>query len=359
MLDEAPGPVGLLLWRSMRDVTLWAGMAPEHRAGLFTPVAAHARIGELLAASADPALEVSLTSLTGLLGSPETADPEIVSLVCVEVSHWAEARGTFATAMGFAQAAALVRPHDAAPALFAGMLALRWHRAARAETWLRRTIGLARRGRQWDSYAQAFVELGGLYARRGYPAAAHRYLMQGLRTARRHGLIMVRGAALHGLLLLALESGALDDAERYARGALRAYGRGHPRLPALVDDVAYLRVRREDYAEAIPMLQKLLPSRVQPVDRVLTLAILARAGAGVGNSRLYQESWMDAWAVINRHPAEAGKHARALLELARGSALARDWNHVEQAVRLALASVSPSERSLIAQVEELRRLGKG
>jgi hypothetical protein len=63
---------------------------------------------------------------------------------------------------------------------------------------------------------------------------------------------------------------------------------------------------------------------------------------------------MDAWTVINRRPEEAGKHGRALLEMARASVLARDWNHVEQAVRLASAAVSPhSERAVATQVEEL------
>ena len=151
---------------------------------------------------------------------------------------------------------------------------------------------------------------------------------------------------------------SLTKAERYARGAMRAYGRGHPQLPALVHDVAYLWVRRENYERAIPMLQKLLPTRVQPVERALTLAILARAAAGAGDTRLYQESWMDAWAVINRHPHEARKHARALLELARGSAIAWDWSHMEQAVRLILASTPPAERSLVAQVEELQHLAR-
>jgi hypothetical protein len=164
----------------------------------------------------------------------------------------------------------------------------------------------------------------------------------------------VRGAALHGLLNLAVEAGSLDDAERYARGAMRAYGRGHPRLPELVHDVAYLWVRRESYARAIPMLQKLLPTRVEPVERALTLAILARAAAGAENTPMYQESWIDAWAVINRRPEDAGKHARALLELARASVTARDWHHVEQAVRLASTAVSPqAERAVAMQVEEL------
>jgi tetratricopeptide (TPR) repeat protein len=277
-----------------------------------------------------------------------------VSLVCIQVSRWAEARGAFATAMGYAQAAALALPLEAAPALAAGTLALRWGRNARAETWLRRTLALARRARQWEPYALACVELGGLFARRGDSAGAQRFHVQGLRASRRHGLIAVRGAALHGLLMLALEAGALDEAERYARGAMRAYGRGHPRLPELVHDVAYLWVRREAYGRAIPMLQKLLPTRVEAVDRALTLAILARAAAGAGDTRLYQEGWMDAWTVITRAPSEVGKHGRALLEMARGAALMRDWQHVEQAVRLASTAVpADAERAVARQVEEL------
>jgi tetratricopeptide (TPR) repeat protein len=354
VLDELPSEVGLVLWQSLRDVTLWASVPPEARAALFTPQAARVRLSELLASGAEPALEVSLTTLAALVGSPGTANPEIVSLVCIQVSRWAEERGAFATAMGYAQAAAQVLPMDANPALAAGALALRWRRSARAETWLRRTVGLARRRRQWEAYAQAWVELGGLYTRRGQPALAQRFFVQGLRASRRHGLIAVRGAALHGLLMLAVDGGALDDAERYARGAMRAYGRGHPRLPELVHDVAYLWVRRESYARAIPMLQKLLPTRVEPVERALTLAILARAAAGAGNAPLYQESWMDAWTVINRRLEEAEKHARALLEMARASVVAHDWNHLEQAVRLASAAVSPqAERAVAAQVEEL------
>jgi len=357
VLDELPGAVGLILWQSLRDVTLWAAVPEEARAGLFTPQAARARLTELLASEAEPALEVSLTTLAALVGAPEMANPEIVSLVCIQVSRWAEERGAFAAAMGYAQAAAQVLPLDASPALAAGSLALRWRRSARAETWLRRAVGLARRRRQWEPYAQAYVELGTLYTRRGQTALAQRFFVQGLRASRRHGLMAVRGTALHGLLLLAMEAGALDDAERYARGAMRAYRRGHPRLPELVHDLAWLWVRRESYARAIPMLEKLLPTRVEPVERALTLAIFARAAAGVENMDLYQERWLDAWAVINRRPEEAERHARALLELARASVMVRDWHHMEKAVRLASSAASPrGERAVAVQVEELEEM---
>ncbi|HSU13932.1 hypothetical protein [Longimicrobium sp.] len=354
VLQEMPTPVGAILWQSVRDVTLWAEIAEDERDELFGINAAHRRLNELLAAGAEPSLEVSLTTLAALVGSPATANPEIVSLVCQQIARWAEGRGAWGTAMAYAQAAALATPLEAGPALFAGSLALRWRRSARAETWLRRAIGLARRGRVWEAYAQAYVEMGALYTRRGQPGTAHRFYVQGLRAARRHGLILIRGTALHGMLLLALEAGHLDDAERYARGAMRAYGRGHPRLSELLHDVAFLFVRKESYSRAIPMLQKLLPSRVEPVERALTLSILAHAAAGDENQRLYQEAWMDAWSLINRNPAEADRHARALLELARASTLFRDWAHVEQAVRLATSAATPhTEPVLTAQVDEL------
>lgn len=354
VLNEVPTPVGVVLWQSVRDVTLWAEIPDEKREDLFARDASHRRLNDLLASGAEPALEVSLTTLAALVGAPASASPEIVSLVCIQVSRWAEGRGAWGTAMAYAQAAALATPLDANPALFAGSLALRWHRSARAETWLRRAIGLARRGREWAAYAKGYVEMGTLYARRGQPGMAHRFYVKGLRAARRHGLLIIRGSALHGMLLLALEANALEDADRYARAAMRAYGRGHPKLPELVHDVAYLWVRRENYGRAIPTLQKLLPTRVEPEERALTLSILARAAAGDGNQRLYQESWMDAWSIINRRPGHEHGHARALLELARASTLCRDWAHVEQAVRLATSfATPPAGPELAVQVEEL------
>jgi hypothetical protein len=354
LFEEMPGRVGLVLWQSLRDVTLWASVPDERRDGLFTPQAANRRLTELLASGAEPALEVSLTTLAALVGAPGSANPDIISLVCLQVSQWAEARGAMATAMVYAQAAALTCPEEPGPALAAGSLALRWRRSARAETWLRRSIGLARRKCEWGPYAEAYVEMGVLYVRRGQPGPAHRYFVQGMRAARRHGMLPVRGAALHGLLLLAMEANALDDAERYARAAMRSYGRGHGRVPELVHDVAYLWVRREHYARAIPMLQKLLPSRLEPVERALTFSVLARAAAGVGDRRLYQESWIDAWTLVTRREGHEDRHARTLLELARASAAIGDWPHVEQAVRLAAKTpIGRREPIIAAQVEEL------
>jgi tetratricopeptide (TPR) repeat protein len=332
ILEEFRGDLGLLLWNSLRDVTLWAATPEERRDGLFVTQAAHKRLGSLATSSVDPAIEVSLTTLAAVVGSPGSAAPDIVSLVCLEVSRWAQERGAFGTALAFAQAGALASPEDAGPAGIVGGLALRWGRLARAETWLRRAIGLARRGKDWPSYAQAYVDLGTLYARRDVPGTARRYFTQAMRAGRRHGLLAIRGSALHGLFLLSMDARQLDDAERYAKAAMRAYGRGHPRLPDLLHDIAYLWISRESFGRAIPILQKLLVGRTEPAERMITLALMARAAAGTGERRLYEEAWSGAWSLVQR-PEGGGDTTRTLLELARAAARVRDWMRVEQATR--------------------------
>lgn len=359
ILEEFKGDLGLLLWNSLRDVTLWSSIDPERREGLFTAEAAQKRLAQLQSSGVEPGLEVSLTTLAALVGSPGTASGEIVSLVCLEVSRWAQEHGAFGTALAFAQAAALASPEEAGPAHTVGSLALRWGRGARAETWLRRCIGLARRGKDWASYAQAYVDLGSLYARRDLPGPARRYFTQAMRAGRRHGMLTIRGSALHGLFLLAMEAGDLDDAERYARGAMRAFGRGHVRLPALLHDIAFLWITRENYVRAIPTLQKLLVSRTGPADRALTLALLARGGAGSGDRRLYEEAWSGAWSLINR-PGAREDHARTLLELARAAARLRDWIRMEQAIRMHSAQPPRhADRRINDQLAELVAFARG
>ncbi len=358
ILEEFKGDLGLLLWNSLRDVTLWSSIEPHRREGLFTGDAAQKRLDLLKGCAGEPTLEVSFSALIALVDSPSGADGELVSLVCLEVSRWALERGAFGTSLAYAQAAALSSPEDAGPAHTVGSLALRWGRGARAETWLRRCIGLARRGKDWPSYALAYVDLGTLYARRDKPVMARRYFTQAMRAGRRHGLLATRGAALHGLFLLAMEAGDLDDAERYAKASMRAYGRGHAALPGLLHDIAYLWVTRENFPRAIPMLQKQLVSRTEPADRALTQAILARAAAGTGERRLYEEAWSSAWSLINR-PGAREDSSRIRLELARAAARLRDWVRLEQAARVpASGPARPTDRRIAEQLAELASYGR-
>jgi tetratricopeptide (TPR) repeat protein len=355
ILDEVPGDLGLLLWSCVRDVTLWASVPEERREGLFGPHAAERRLESLGASGAEPQLEVALTTLAAVVATPATTRPEVVTLVCLELARWAREHGRWGTAIAYAQAAALASPEDPAAAYTVGAIAREWGRPARAETWLRRCVGLARRGRDWESYARAHVGLGELHAARQARGAARRFFTQAMRAARRHGLLAVRGTALHGLFLLSLEAGELDEAERQAKAAIRAYGRRHPRLAELLHDVACLWVTRERYGRAIPLLQKLLPSRTAPAERALTLAVLARAAAGSGERRLYEEAWSQAWALVER-PGEEAVDARPLLELARAAAKLSDWVRVEQATRLHAAR--PPRREDPGASEQLAALAE-
>lgn len=353
VLEEVPGELGLLLWSSLRDVTLWASVPPERREGLFGPAAAERRLEALRTSGADAPVEVALTTLAAVVATPATTSAEVVTLVCVEVSRWAREQGAWGTSIAFAQAAALASPEDSAAAYTVGRLAILWGRPARAETWLRRAVGLARRNRDWESYARAHVGLGEIYAGREARSAARRYYTQAIRAARRHGLLPVRGTALHGLFLLAVEAGELDEAERTAKAAMRAYGRGHPRLAELLHEVAHLWVTRERYGRAIPVLQKLLAGRTEPRERALTLSVLARAAAGSGERRLYEEAWNSAWALLDR-PEERTVDPRPLVELARAASRLGDWVRVEQATRLHAARPPAHEdRRASEQLAEL------
>jgi hypothetical protein len=140
---------------------------------------------------------------------------------------------------------------------------------------------------------------------------------------------------------------------------MRAYGRGPPRLAGLLHDVAYLWITKESYGRAIPMLQKLLVARTEPAERALTLSILARAAAGTGERRLYEEAWSNAWLLINR-PGAREDHARTLLELARAAATLKDWIRMEQAIRLHAAHPPRhADRRVTEQLAELAAFAKG
>lgn len=353
VLDEVRGDLGLLLWQSLRDVTLWAAVPPGQRGGLFSPTAAQARLALMRRAAPEEALQVALTALSAVVGDPAAARPSLVTLMCLELSRWAEARGAGETALSFAQAAALASPEDAQPALIVGSLALRWRKLTRAETWLRRAIGLARRSESWMVYAESYVELGTLNAQRGGRGGARKFLFKALRAARRHSLLAIRGRALHILFLLAVEAGEMDEAERFARGAMRAYGRRNPRLPQLIHDIASLWVGRESYARAIPMLQRLLPMRMDARDRAVSLALLARAAAGAGERRTMEEAWNAAWALLRALEDDAVVLS-VLSDLTRAAALANDWERTEQAARHAVAAANRrGEAHLPADVEQL------
>jgi tetratricopeptide (TPR) repeat protein len=199
VLDELPGEAGVLLWQALRDVTLWASLPPEGREGLFRPGAAAARLALLVEVGVDAALHAPLATFAALVGEPAEARGETVTLAAMQTARWAEARGALGTALAFTQAAALVSPADAVPALETGYLARRVGEEARAESWFRRAIGQGRRSGDRLSWCRACLALGEVYARRGQAAPARTLFLRALRGGKRRGYREVAAEALRAL----------------------------------------------------------------------------------------------------------------------------------------------------------------
>jgi tetratricopeptide (TPR) repeat protein len=203
VLDEVPGALGVLLWQVLRDVRLWTETPVPVRGDLFSPGAATRlrRMGRQ--ARPDAPLRKALKKLVAFCANGPENDMVEVSRACVQAAQWAIAAGRLATALDFSQAAALGQPSDATAALNVGRLASQLGERARAETWFRRTITVARRGQDWDPYATALLELGRLYLERNNRRAARRFLIRAARAAARRGFSSLRDAAQEELDSLA------------------------------------------------------------------------------------------------------------------------------------------------------------
>lgn len=317
MLEEFRGPLGLLLWQSVRDVTLWALTPVERREGLFSSEAEPRRIADVLVLHGLPSqLEEPLRALAALLSHPADVAPEAVMLACHRISQWAESQDSIATALAYAQGSALAMPASAKSALRVGRLARRRGENARAEGWLQRAVVLARQEGDRVTHAFGYSALGNLYRTRGNMPASERHHLRALRIASRHSLVAREAAALHDLFVICAETSRVQDAVRHARRAVVAYGPKHERLPALAHDVAVLWLENGEFGRALPVLLAVW-SRMG-TDQVLGLTNAARAAGALRDARIYHDCRERAFALIDG-AATREHRAVGLLNLARGA----------------------------------------
>jgi tetratricopeptide (TPR) repeat protein len=336
VLDEVATPLGLLMFQIIRDVYLWGTTPPESREGLFEPRAEDALISILRDSDPEVQLESALMTLVRLTGAPELAREEQVALACQHVAHWADNHGFMGTAIAFAQGAAVVLPGDAATSYAVGRLARRRAEHARAETWFRRAIALARQSGDWSSYAMAFAGLGNLYMQRGNFPMARRFHLRALRSARRHSMRALHGSALHDLFVIAAQTGHADEAERLAREAFEMYGPDHPRLVFLALDTAYFWMERGRFAPALTVFQALVHHMQRLDDRLGVLANTVRAAAGAGERRLFEQTWDEVWDRMHRTQQVLDNAATVMLELAHGAATLGEYERAERAAERAV-----------------------
>jgi tetratricopeptide (TPR) repeat protein len=350
ILNEIVSETGVLLWKSLRNISLWSAATPREQAELFASGARQRREAEILAVDIDDQLAEPLRLFASLLDNRADVRHEAVALACRKVAQWANEREAFRTALAFTQAAALACPGDAQLAFEVGRMARSQVQHARAESWYRRAIMLGRQTGNWSAYGRAYIGLGNLTMQRGSLPGARRMLIKALRAARRHGLTSIQAAAYHDLFAVAVHGESAIAAQRYAREAFHLYGAGHANLPLLAQDVCVLWVANGEFARAGRVLRVLLP-HLSGGARMLALANLARAGGGAGDAATFESASREAQLLLRSH-AQTRWAAQALLNLARGASGLGLWDQAADSARQAIHLASESgQNNVIFEAE--------
>ncbi len=347
LLQEVPGELGILLWQSLRTVTLWASSPPSERSELFLPEAEERRAAALEEIGPEPELREPLRAITEMLGRRAGVEPTAVGVTCTRVAQWALGKGVPATAFEFTQAAAMASPQDPKLALTVAHTARNGAEYSGAEVWYQRTVGLARQAGDWDTYARAYLGLGKMWLARGVYPAARKNLLKARRAAERKGLNHVLGMALHDLFTVESESRRDGEAIANAQAALRAYGPGNPELGALAYDVAFYWLQHGRFAQALPVLRAVAP-HMKEAHQVQAQGGLARAAGAVGDTTTFEDAWRAVWKLDDE---SAGK-ADTLVEASRGAASLGRWGDAERAAAHALELARQRRQTKIAHDAE-------
>jgi tetratricopeptide (TPR) repeat protein len=360
LLDEDPSPTGLLLWQMVRDVHLWASAEPEERDRLFAG-GSESLMYELIEQSR-PADEIvsPIHELAVQLGRGGAAEVDRLAEACLSIASWGSETGKPVTALSFAQAASLSRPDHASDANRVALLAQELGEHARAETWFRRTVTVARQSDDREAYALGLVGLGRLYRLRGSPRVAQRFFVRAHRAAIRWGLRPIRVTVLHELFGVAVELERFMTAEQYARATFEQSTAGEEILAELPSEVARLWLARGAYAEARQVLEAVRSAPQLATNGVLGIADLVWALGGLGDRGAFEKAWGHAWEELGG-VKRATERARALLSLSNGAALMHDAGRALHAAEQAGLAARESGDRKIRQVAEttLRALREG
>ncbi|HEX8395148.1 MAG TPA: hypothetical protein VF665_22565, partial [Longimicrobium sp.] len=229
LLCESAGDLGLVLWRTVRDVGLWAATPPEYRDQLFAAGSDALRLARLAAAGLPDGIARPVDTLNSMLMLGGQADADIVMICCLEIAAWARTSARPHSALAFAQAGALASPAFSEAALHTGICAAEAGQPVRAGTWLRRALAVARQEKNLTAYTVALVELGSVYEGLADGIArAERYYRKAYKAGKRFILPDARLQALHGLQRIALARGDTVRAERLVRAIGRHERRWRP-----------------------------------------------------------------------------------------------------------------------------------
>jgi hypothetical protein len=342
VLEEVEADRAVWAFMTLRATHAWAEgvdaartLLPDGEAERWEEELAERACAEAGSSPADePPLLAALAALAAALRRGQTT-PEGVAWACLCVAEWALGRGAVATALAFAQAAALARPESARLGWLAGRTLRNHGRMREAEWWLRRSVRVAVWTRDREMIARGLTALGNLCLEQGAYGSARNLHTRALRVAVRHGLREPEAMALHDLFVIACIMGPPGLADTLSRRAFQAYGPGHPSLPALAFDVAFHWMDQGFFSRALAVLHALLPHFGEPDRRFQVLTSIARAAGASEERPLFAASSAGAWSLLEE-PGYLAPAAAGLLDVGRGAAGLHDWPHAQKALSHAL-----------------------
>ena len=301
ILGETPPALAVVLWQHARHLRDWIDASPAEREALFTPDPPRWVVAKRKEARAElPELAADLEVVEGVLRSPLDADRARLAAALERLARWAEARGHAATAVQLAELSALVDREEPRLANLAGRLTRNAGDHTRAEAWLERGIGLARRRRDWVEYTRGHLGAGILCMAAGREARASRHLNTASTIAMREGHEWLAAEAQHDLFQFMTVRGNLVDAEVHARRALAWYPKHHQRFPFFAADVAFLLVCQRHHAAAAALLRAFVQV-VKPPQNVLGFSMLVRALAAAGPAQEFERTRARLLDLLRRH----------------------------------------------------------
>jgi tetratricopeptide (TPR) repeat protein len=353
VLEEIRTPLGVILWRALRDTLLWSCAAPAARAGLFAQ--ATSRIEKLVPSiqliATEPALKEAFGGYIRMIQVPQKVTNTGVTTMAGAFRDWAEAEGYIGTALAYAQAAAVADPEDANAAWAAGRLARRRADYYRAKGWFVTAIKRGRDRRQLMDYYRGHVGLAYVAFQRGNLPRAEYYFERAHRAALAHGLSEKVPLSSHDLMWVATERGQYARARGYAEAAARMYPHGHPRLPNFGGDYGYLLLEEGRFADALRVLSAILRCELGTGDRLVYTGNLARAAGGCRDTARFEEAQSAAEELMKKNEA-ADAEADASLSIARGAAMLGEWDLASRWAQRALEVAKQRREGKIVMMAE-------
>jgi hypothetical protein len=254
----------------------------------------------------------------------------------------------------------LISPDSAEAALQTGTAALAAQQDARAASWFRRAVALARREREWRTYTAGLVELAAVEAGMGNLPRAEHLFRRGSRAARRWWNPQARARAEFGLFSLARQRGDSLTAAVHAISVERAFGRDGKAGADVLLDLARFWTDMEDFGAARAALRRLIRCRsdLPHADQLSSWALSARVFAK-SDPAFGAAAVAEAWESLLDSQLPKETRMAAALDLARAARHAGDDAAFTRAKNVVLA-LAPQEGAdaIAAEVGRLWAAGR-